>query len=65
MAVPNNTTFNLQDVVKEVKQRNYINAGDNLIDCFLNMSSGGFDSTFSGNKDRLSNFRNSTQSPIR
>jgi len=53
MAVPDTNTFSLDDVVTEVNPTT-----DDLTDCFADATSASFDSTYSGNKDRLSNFRN-------
>jgi hypothetical protein len=53
MAVPDTTTFTLQDVVTEVATTT-----DDLVDCFADAISGKFDATYSGDKDRLLNFRN-------
>ena len=52
MAVPNTTTFSLQDVV-DVNPT----TGD-LIDCFADAASSSFDPNYSGNKNNLLNFRN-------
>jgi len=54
MAVPNTTTFSLQDVTNEFG----LGASDGLQDCFNDSTDGGFDSAYKGSKDRLSNFRN-------
>jgi hypothetical protein len=54
-SVPNTTTFSLQDVVDVVNPTT-----DDLSDCFSDAVSGYFDPTYSGSKDRLSNFRNYT-----
>ncbi len=56
MAVPNTDDFTLQDVTTEIFGD--IAAGRSLTTCFTNAISGGFDSLYSGSKDRLSNFRN-------
>jgi hypothetical protein len=55
MPVPNTTTFTLQNVVDEVNPTT-----DDLVDCFSDANSSGFDGTYSGNKDNLLNFRNYT-----
>jgi len=52
MAVPNTTTFNMDDVKTAVG--NY----DNLADLFKFANSAQFDPQYSGNKDNLLNFRN-------
>jgi len=53
MAVPNTTTFTLQDVVDEVNPTT-----DDLADCFADATSSSFDSNYSGDKNNLLNFRN-------
>jgi len=53
MAVPDTNTFSLQDVVDEINPLN-----NTLSSCFIYASSYGFDSSYEGSKDRLSNFRN-------
>ena len=53
MAVPNTQTFTLQDVVNEVNPTT-----DDLVDCFSDAVAGQFDSTYSGLKNELLNFRN-------
>lgn len=53
MGVPNTTTFSLQDVVDEVNPTT-----DDLQDCFNDANSDYFDSTYSGSKNSLYNFRN-------
>ena len=53
MAVPNTTTFTLQDVVDEVNPTT-----DDLADCFADATSSNFDSNYSGDKNNLLNFRN-------
>jgi len=53
MAVPNTTTFTLQDVVDEVNPTT-----DDLVDCFADATSSSFDSNYSGDKNNLLNFRN-------
>jgi hypothetical protein len=53
MAVPNTSTFTLQDVVNEVNPTT-----DDLIDCFADAVASKFDSTYSGSKNQLLNFRN-------
>ena len=53
MAVPDTTTFTLQNVVTEVNPTT-----DDLVDCFADATSASFDSAYSGNKDNLLNFRN-------
>lgn len=54
MAVPDTTTFSLQDVITELGLSNT----SSLRDCFTNAVAGQFDPTYEGSKDRLSNFRN-------
>jgi len=53
MAVPDTSTFTLQDVVNEVNPTT-----DDLIDCFADAVASKFDSTYSGSKNQLLNFRN-------
>lgn len=53
MAVPDTTTFTLNDVVTEV-----VPTTDDLIDCFSDAVSSKFDSAYSGSKNQLLNFRN-------
>jgi len=52
MAVPNTSTFTLQDVVSEIGL-----IDSDLIQCFADANSNGFVSSYAGAKDRLSNFR--------
>ena len=56
MSVPNNTTFNLQQVTTEIYGDT--NSGRNLEDCFNDAALNKFDINFRGNLDRLLNFRN-------
>tara|TARA_R110001632_G_scaffold187967_1_gene308429 strand:- start:186 stop:584 length:399 start_codon:yes stop_codon:yes gene_type:complete len=53
MGVPNTSTFSLQDVVNEVNPTT-----DDLVDCFADAVASKFDSTYSGSKNQLLNFRN-------
>ena len=53
MAVPDTTTFTLQDVVTEVNPTT-----DDLVDCFADAVASKFDSNYSGSKNSLLNFRN-------
>ena len=53
MPVPNTTTFMLQDVVNTVNPTT-----DDLVDCFADAVSSKFDSSYSGSKNNLLNFRN-------
>jgi len=53
MAVPNTSTFSLQDVQTELGGVN-----DDLIECFSNANASGFDPTYEGSKNSLLNFRN-------
>mgnify|MGYP003631900922 CR=1 FL=1 len=53
MAVPDTTTFELQDVVDEVNPTT-----DDLVDCFADANASYFDSTYEGSKNQLLNFRN-------
>ena len=53
MAVPNTTTFTLQDVVDEINPTT-----DDLVDCFADANASGFDATYEGSKNQLLNFRN-------
>ena len=55
MAVPNTTTFTLQDVTTEIYGNN--NSGKNLNQCFAD-ANGTFDSNYVGGKNSLYNFRN-------
>jgi len=58
MAVPNTTTFTLDDVLSELG----LGDGDSLQDCFDDATSGSFDATYNPNSDgtdnNLLNFRN-------
>lgn len=56
MGVPNNDTFNLQDVCDEI-YGNHV-AGRNLSDCFTSAIAARFDPAYSGSKNSLLNFRN-------
>jgi hypothetical protein len=58
MAVPNTTTFSLQDVVNEVNPTT-----DDLEDCFADSIPAYFDPNYSGNTDSLYNFRNYNATP--
>ena len=53
MAVPDTTTFSLQDVVNEVNPTT-----DDLVCCFSEADDGSFDDSYSGSKNSLLNFRN-------
>jgi len=53
MGVPNTSTFTLQDVVNTVNPTT-----DDLVDCFADAVSSKFDSSYSGSKNALLNFRN-------
>lgn len=53
MAVPDTTTFTLQDVVNEVNPTT-----DDLVDCFADANASDFDVVYEGSKDELLNFRN-------
>jgi hypothetical protein len=53
MAVPDTTTFSLQDVVDEINPTT-----DDLQDCVNDAVSAKYDSNYIGDRDRLSNFRN-------
>tara|TARA_R110000824_G_scaffold68521_1_gene177156 strand:- start:100 stop:558 length:459 start_codon:yes stop_codon:yes gene_type:complete len=53
MGVPNTTTFSLQDVVDEINPTT-----DDLVDSFADAVANKFDSSYSGSKDELLNFRN-------
>jgi hypothetical protein len=55
MAVPNTSSFSLQDVVNEINP-----SSKSLSGCFSSARSAGFVSSYSGAKDRLSNFRGYT-----
>lgn len=57
MAVPNTTTFTMDDVFNEV---GYLD----LVSCFFSADSTKFDSAYEGSKDRLSNFRNYGATPV-
>jgi hypothetical protein len=52
MAVPNTSTFSLQDVVNEINPKDR-----SLNGCFVASTSTGFVTSYQGAKDRLSNFR--------
>jgi hypothetical protein len=52
MAVPNTSTFTLQDVINAIPS-----ASGSLASCFIYANSAGFVSSYAGSKDRLSNFR--------
>jgi len=54
MAVPDTTTFTLQNVADEFD----LGSNDGLIDCFEEATSADFDPAYSGAKDNLLNFRN-------
>ncbi len=56
MAVPNTSTFSLQDV-----SNNIVEMPNNLVSCFNGAASKGFVSAYAGSKDRLSNFRGYSQ----
>jgi hypothetical protein len=58
MAVPNTSTFTLQDVVNEVNPTT-----DDLIDCFADAVASKFDAVYSGSKNQLLNFRNYGSTP--
>ena len=53
MAVPDTTTFTLQNVVDEVNPTT-----DDLVDCFADAVASKFDSSYEGSKNQLLNFRN-------
>jgi hypothetical protein len=59
MPVPNTTTFSLQDVQTELGGVN-----DDLVECFSNALSTGFDPAYEGSKNNLLNFRNYTNTPL-
>jgi hypothetical protein len=52
MAVPNTSTFTLQQVVNEVSP-----TSNSLTGCFASANSKGFVSSYAGSKNKLSNFR--------
>jgi len=52
MAVPNTSTFTLQDVVNEINP-----SSNTLQACFTAANSKGFVLSYVGSSDRLSNFR--------
>ncbi|WP_136468751.1 BACON domain-containing protein [Flagellimonas onchidii] len=52
MAVPDNYSFSLQDVVDEIS-----GSQDDLVECFAEASASGFDPAYSGSKNSLRNFR--------
>ena len=52
MAVPNNTSFSLQDVCDSVS-----GAQDDLQECFAEASAANFNPSYSGSKNSLLNFR--------
>jgi len=53
-AVPDTTTFNLQDVIDAVSGT----TTNDLVECFAEAESDAFDATYSGSKNNLLNFRN-------
>ena len=53
MGVPNTSTFSLQDVTNVVNPTT-----DDLVDCFADAVANKFDSSYSGSKNQLLNFRN-------
>jgi len=53
MGVPNTATFTLQNVLDVVTPTT-----DDLVSCFTDATAAKFDSTYSGDKDELLNFRN-------
>jgi len=53
MAVPNTTTFSLSDVINTVSPTT-----NDLVSCFANARVKAWDSTYSGTKTELLNFRN-------
>lgn len=57
MAVPNTTTFTLQDVKSEIES-NGGSATTSLVAAFSNAIAAGFDSSYEGSKNQLLNFRN-------
>ena len=59
MSVPNNYNFSLQDVVNEIS-----GSQDDLVECFAEASASGFDSSYSGSKNSLRNFRNYNETPF-
>ena len=59
MAIPDTTTFSLQDVVTEINPTT-----DDLVDCFADAVSGSFDPSYSGSKNNLLNFRNYGAIPV-
>lgn len=59
MPVPDTNTFSLQDVQTELGGVN-----DDLVECFSNALSTGFDPAYEGSKDSLLNFRNYTNTPL-
>ena len=58
MAVPNTTTFTLQNVVNEVNPTT-----DDLVDCFSDANPADFDPAYEGSKNSLLNFRNYGAAP--
>ena len=59
MAIPDTTTFSLQDVVTEINPTT-----DDLVDCFADAVSGSFDPNYEGSKNNLLNFRNYGATPV-
>lgn len=57
MAVPNNTTFSLQDVCDSVA-----GAQDDLAECFAEANASNFNGSYSGSKNSLLNFRDYDES---
>lgn len=61
MAVPNTNTFTLSDVCDEI---GLTGVNRNLVKCFEMANPDSFTNEYVGNKDRLSNFRNYTHTPL-
>ena len=59
MAVPNNTSFSLLDVINELP-----NSPDDLLECFAISNDAGFDPAYKGSKNQLLNFRNYNHNPF-
>ena len=53
MAVPNNASFSMLDVINEIP-----GAQNDLVECFAESVDGGFDPAYKGSKNQLLNFRN-------
>lgn len=62
MAVPNTDDFSLQDVCDEMNNNGESDI-NTLSECFGASNDSGFNTTYKGSKDRLSNFRDYNHAP--